>query len=91
MILLLDRRARLLSRAAEVAGGIAKQLCPDIWIGISAENDGAGLTASGPTDNIGFRRIARHGGYARRRVCVSLLDICALICALPVRLASIGR
>ena len=87
MILLLDRRARLLSRAAEVAGGIAKQLCPDIWIGISAQNDSAGLTAGGPTDNIRFRRIARHDRYARRRVRVSLVDIRTL----PVRLPSIGR
>src|SRR5262249_44134095 len=90
MLLLLDRRARLfiLSRAtAEVAACIFKQICPDIWIGISAQNDGAGLTAGGPTDNISFRRIARHDCYARRRVRVSLLDIRAL----PVRLPSIGR
>ena len=63
---LLDRRARLfiLSRAtAEVAACIFKQICPDIWIGISAQNDGAGLTAGGPTDNISFRRIARTAGY----------------------------
>ena len=72
---------------AEVAAGIAKQICPDIWIGISAQNDSAGPTAGGPTDNINFRRIARHDCYARRRVRVSLLDIRAL----PVRLPSIGR
>jgi hypothetical protein len=87
MMLLLDRRARLLSRAAEVAGGIAKQIRPDIWIGISAQNDSAGPPAGGPTDNISFRRIAWHGCYARRRVWVSLLNIRAL----PVRLPSIGR
>src|SRR5262249_26352486 len=76
-----------LSLAAEVAARIFEQICPDIWIGISAQNDGAGLTAGGPTDNISFRRIARHDCYARRRVRVSLLDIRAL----PVHLPSIGR
>ena len=87
-MLLLDRRARLLMVAtAEVAAGIAKQICPDIWTGISAQNDSAGLAAGGPTDNIRFRRIARHDRYARRRVRVSLLDIGAL----SVRLPSIGR
>jgi hypothetical protein len=84
----LDRRPRLLSPSAtEKTAGIAKQICPDTWIGISAHNDSAGLTAGGPTDNIRFRRIARHGRYARRRVRVSLVDIRTL----PVRLPSIGR
>jgi hypothetical protein len=89
-VLLLDRRARLLSPAtAEVAAGIAKQRRPDIRIGISAKNDSAGLTAGGPTDNISFRRIARHDRYARRRVRVSLIGIRALR-ALP-DLPRIGR
>jgi hypothetical protein len=88
MVLLLDRRARLLSTAtAEEAAGIAKQICPDIWIGISAHNNSAWLTARGPTDNISSRRIARHGCYARRRVRVSQLDRRALRLHLP----SIGR
>jgi hypothetical protein len=70
------RSATTLSPAtAEVAAGIAKQRRPDIRIGISAKNDSAGLTAGGPTDNISFRRIARHGRYARRRVRVSLVDM----------------
>ena len=91
--LLLDRRARLLfpSATTEKAAGIAKQICPDTWIGISAHNDSAGLTAGGPTDDIRLRRIARHGCYARRRVRVSLVDRRSLpVCSLPVRLASIG-
>jgi len=72
-------QVRLLSPAtAEVPAGIVKQICPDIWIGISAHNDSAGLAAGGPTDNISFRRIARHDCYARCRVRVSLLDIRAL-------------
>jgi hypothetical protein len=84
----LDRRPRLLSPAtAEKAAGIAKQICPDTWIGIGAHDDSAGLTAGGPTDNIRFRRIARHGRYARRRVRESLVDIRTL----PLRLPSIGR
>src|SRR5262249_9024745 len=85
---LLDRRALLLSRAtAEEAAGIAKQICPDIWIGISAHNNSAGPTAGGPTDNIRFGRIARHDRYARCRVRVSLLDIRAWSVCFP----GIGR
>ena len=51
-------------RSCAVCGpGRSKQICPDIWIGISAQNDSARLTAGDPTDNISFisfRRIARH-------------------------------
>jgi hypothetical protein len=58
-------RRRLLSPgSAEMAAGIAKQKRADIGIGITAQNDSAGLTAGGPTANISLWRIARGGRLA---------------------------
>ena len=79
--------ARVLPVATKEAIRVAQNLLANKRIGVCAHNDSAGLAAGGPTDNISFRRIARHDCYARRRVRVSLLDIRAL----PVRLPSIGR
>src|SRR5262249_11941794 len=56
-------------------------------IGIRTHHNGPRLPTWGPTNNISFRRAARHGCYARRRVRISLPSIRVL----PVRLPSIGR
>jgi integrase len=73
--------------AAKEATRVPQNLRANERIGICAHHNGPRLPTWGPTDNISFRRIARHGCYARRRVRVSLPDIGAL----PVRLPSIGR
>src|SRR2546425_4316581 len=77
----------VLPAAAKEAIRVPQNLRANERIGICAHHNGPRLPAWGPTDNISFRRIARHDCYARRRVRVSLLDIRAL----PVRLPSIGR
>src|SRR5215831_214090 len=77
----------VLPPAAKEAIRVSQNLRANERIGICAHNNGPRLPTWGPTDNISFRRIARHGCYARRRVRVSLPDIRAL----PVRLPSIGR
>ena len=77
----------VLPAATKEAIRVPQNLRANERIGICAHHNGPRLPTWGPTDNISFRRIARHGCYARRRVRVSLLDIRAL----PVRLPSIGR
>src|SRR5262249_925342 len=80
-------RSGELLAATKEAFRVPQNLRANERIGICAHHNGPRLPTWGPTDNISFRRIARHDCYARRRVWVSLPDIRAL----PVRFPSIGR
>src|SRR5262245_19383213 len=51
---------------------ITHNLLANERIGVRTHHNGRRLPTWGPTNNISFRRVARHGCYARRRVRVSL-------------------
>src|SRR5262249_42778724 len=80
-------RSGELLAATKEAFRVPQNLRANDRIGTCCHHNGPRLPTWGPPDNIGFRRIARHDCYARRRVRVSLPDIGAL----PVRFPSIDK